>query len=86
MGPLRASLDVRNGISKQQNGRHYSVFQADEVRPKNEAFQMTRREIKINLKDEYKVHLKQVDMLDNFKQLKFKCDHCFFKSIIRPRL
>lgn len=83
---LRASLDGKSALTQHPDGRHYSVYQADEVRPKTEAFQLTRKEIKINLKDEYKFHLKQMSLLDNFKQIKFRCDHCFFKSIIRPRL
>ena len=46
---------------------------------------MNLRELRINLKEEYKIHLKQMDMLDIFKPLKFDCDNAFFKSIILPK-
>lgn len=38
-----------------------------------------RKEIKINLIEEYKSHLKAVSKMPNFSFMKMYMDHCFFK-------
>ena len=43
------------------------------------------REFRLNLADEYCSHMRNMSLLDKFKDLKFSLDHGFFKSIILPR-
>ena len=46
----------------------------------------TQKEIKVNLRDEYVRHLKNMSQLNIFKNIKMLYDHMFFKSIVLPQL
>jgi len=47
---------------------------------------MMYKDIHLNLREEYRLHLKYVSMLEHFSDLKLHWDHAFYKTVIRPKI
>lgn len=68
---------VKEFLNTAQNAfgeNNYSVNSATRLKKYSDP-----KEIKINLLEEYKVHLTAVSKLRNFASMKMYMDHCFFK-------